>query len=121
MLKHGDVEMKTVTLEVAMLNDVKRRARDAFKGRKQGARISFATPELLFRLMTAKRWELIRAMTGAGALTIREAARRVDRDVKGVHGDVHALLNAGILQKTEHGLIVFPFDAIRVDIMLHAA
>jgi len=113
--------MKTVTLEVATLKDVKRRAQGAFKGRKQGARISFATPELLFRLMTAKRWELIRTMTGAGPLTIREAARRVDRDVKGVHGDVHTLLNAGILQRTEDSLILFPFDAIRVDIMLHAA
>ena len=71
--------------------------------------------------MTAKRWELIRAMTGAGPLTIREAARRVDRDVKGVHGDVHTLLNAGILQRTKTGLILFPFDAIRVDFMLHAA
>jgi hypothetical protein len=38
-----------------------------------------------------------------------------------VHGDVHALLNAGILQKTGDGLIIFPYDAIRVDIMLHAA
>ncbi len=113
--------MKTVTLEVAALKDVKRRARDAFKGKRQGARISFATPELLFRLMTAKRWELIRALTGAGPLTIRSAARRVDRDVKAVHGDVHALLSAGILQKTGNGLIVFPFDAIRVDMMLHAA
>ena len=71
--------------------------------------------------MTAKRWELIRAMTGAGPLSIREAARRVERDVKGVHGDVHALLGAGILQKTEAGLIIFPFDAVHVDIMLHAA
>jgi predicted transcriptional regulator len=120
-LKHGDAEMKTVTLEVATLNAVKRRVQAAFKGRKQGARISFATPELLFQLMTAKRWELIRTMTGAGPLSIRELARRVDRDVKGVHGDVHALRNAGVLQKTEDGLIVFPFDAIRVDIMLHAA
>jgi predicted transcriptional regulator len=120
-LMHGDFEMKTVTLEVAALKDVKHRARDAFTGRKQGARISFATPELLFQLMTAKRWELIRTMTGAGPLSIREAARRVDRDVKGVHGDVHALLNAGILQKTGDGLIIFPYDVIRVDIMLHAA
>ena len=120
-LKHGDVKMKTVTLEVATLKDVKRRVQEAFKGRKQGARISFATPELLFQLMTAKRWELIRTMTGAGPLSIREAARRVDRDVKGVHGDVHALLNAGILQKTDDGLIIFPFDAVRVDIMLRAA
>src|SRR5664280_3061412 len=107
-LKHGDVKMKTVTLEVATLKDVKRRARDAFKGRKQGARISFATPELLFRLMTAKRWELIRTITGAGPLTIREIARRVHRDVKAVHGDVHALLNCGVLRRN-NSLVVFPY------------
>jgi len=106
---------------VAKLEEVKRRVRDAFKGKKQGSRISFATPELLFRLLTAKRWELIRTLTGAGPVTIREAARRVDRDVKAVHGDVHALLKAGVLQKTTDGLIVFPFDAIHVDVMLRAA
>jgi predicted transcriptional regulator len=113
--------MKTVTLQVAKLEEVKRRTQDAFRGKRQGSRISFATPELLFRLLTAKRWQLIRALTGAGPLTIREAARRVNRDVKAVHGDVHALLNAGILQKTANGLVVFPFDAIRVDVMLRAA
>jgi len=113
--------MKTVTLQVAGLEDVKRRARDAFKGKKQGSRISFATPELLFRLLTAKRWEIVRALTGVGAVTIRETARRVKRDVKAVHGDVQALLTAGVLQKTSDGLIIFPFDAIRVDVMLRAA
>lgn len=113
--------MKTVTLQVATRDDVKQRLRDAFRGKKQGSRISFASPELLFRLLTAKRWELIRALTGAGPVTIREAARRVNRDVKAVHGDVHALLKAGVLQKTEDGLIVFPYDAIHVDVMLRAA
>jgi predicted transcriptional regulator len=113
--------MKTVTLDVAKRDAVKRRALDAFKGRKQGARIGFAAPELLFRLLTAKRWELIRAMAGAGPLTIRATARKVDRDVKAVHGDIHALLNAGILRKTDNGRVEFPFDAIRVDVMLHAA
>jgi predicted transcriptional regulator len=113
--------MKTVTLQVAKRDEVKRRARDAFKGKKHGSRISFATPELLFKVLTAKRWELIRALTGTGPMTIREAARRVDRDVKAVHGDVHALLRAGIVQKTTDGLIVFPFDAVRVDVMLRAA
>jgi predicted transcriptional regulator len=54
-------------------------------------------------------------------VTIREAARRVTRDVKAVHGDIHALLNAGVLQKTEKGLVVFPFDAVRVDLILRAA
>jgi predicted transcriptional regulator len=113
--------MRTLTLQVAKLDDVKQRLRNAFKGKKQGAYISFATPELLFRLLTAKRWELIRVLTGAGPVTIREAARRVKRDVKAVHSDIHALLKAGVLRKTADGLVVFPFDAIHVDVMLHAA
>jgi predicted transcriptional regulator len=113
--------MKTVTLQLGSLEDVKRRTRDAFAGAKQGARISFASPELLFRLMTAKRWELIRALAGAEPMTIRAVARRVNRDVKAVHGDVHALLDTGILHKTDNGRIVFPFDAIHVDLMLRAA
>ena len=113
--------MRTVTLQVAQPADVRQRARAAFQGKKQGARISFATPELLFRLLTAKRWDLIRALTGAGEVTIREATRRVGRDVKGVHGDVQALLKAGVLRKTESGRIAFPYDAVRVDVMLRAA
>ena len=60
-------------------------------------------------------------MIGSGPMTIRELARRLGRDVKAVHGDVHALLKAGILQETENGPIVFPFDAVRVDFMLKAA
>jgi predicted transcriptional regulator len=112
--------MKTVTLQVATRQDVSRRALEAFKGKKQGSRISFATPELLFRLMTAKRWELIRTITGAGPLTIREIARRVRRDVKAVHSDVHALLNCGVLQRNNN-LVIFPYDAVHVDIVLRAA
>jgi len=76
---------------------------------------------LLFKVLTSKRWELLKALTGAGPVTIREAARRVGRDVKAVHGDVHALLNVGILSRTEDGRIVFPFDAVHVDFKLKAA
>ncbi len=60
-------------------------------------------------------------MIGAGAMTIREAARRQERDVKAVHGDVQALSKAGILEKTEKGRIVFPYDAVHVEFTLKAA
>ena len=113
--------MKTVTLEVAPREEVTRRVLDAFKGRKQRARISFATPELLWKVLTAKRWELLKVMTGQGPLPIREVARRLDRDVKAVHADVHALINAGVLDKTTSNHVVFPFDAIRVEFTLRAA
>jgi predicted transcriptional regulator len=59
-------------------------------------------------------------MTGQGPLTIPEVARRVERDVKAVHGDVHALINAGLLDRTETNRVVFPFDAVRVKFTLRA-
>ncbi len=113
--------MKTVTLSVASRQAVKQRAIDAFAGKRRGAHISFASAELLWKVLTAKRWELLKAMAGGGAMTLREAARRVERDVKAVHGDVHALLAAGVLHKDQDGRIEFPFDAVHVDFVLKAA
>jgi predicted transcriptional regulator len=113
--------MHTVTLEVSSREEANHRFLRAFEGEPQGEIISFETPALLFKVLTQKRWELLSMMTGAGPITLREAARRVERDVKAVHGDVHALLNAGILQKTADGRIVFPFDAVRVNFVLQAA
>lgn len=113
--------MRTVTLEVSSRQETNRRFLRAFEGQPQGEFISFETPALLFKVLTQKRWELLSTLTGAGPVTLREAARRVGRDVKAVHGDVHALLNAGILHKTEEGQIVFPFDAVHVDFMLKTA
>jgi predicted transcriptional regulator len=112
--------MKTLTLDVASRADVTRRALAAFSGKKQGNRLSFESPELLWKVMTVKRWDLIKVLCGAGTLSIREIARRVDRDVKAVHGDVIALLNAGVLHRKDAG-IEFPFDAVKVEFMLRAA
>jgi predicted transcriptional regulator len=88
---------------------------------EKSARISFASPQLLWKVLTAKRWELLRSMCGAGPMSIREAARHIGRDVKAVHSDVTALLNAGVLDRLEDGRVVFPFDAAKVEFLLQAA
>ena len=85
------------------------------------ARIAFASPELLWKVLSAKRWEVLKALCAAGPVSIREAARRVGRDVKAVHGDVSALLDAGVLSRTDDGRIEFPFDAVKVEFLLQAA
>ena len=113
--------MTTVTIGISSVEDTKARMRRAFQGKKQGAFISFATPELLWKAITPKRWEVLRAMTGAGPVAIREVARRVDRDVKSVHGDIQALLKAGVLDRADDGRIVFPYDEVHVDFVLSAA
>ena len=115
--------MSTVVLEVRSLADTLADAARAMKtGRaERDARIGFATPELLWQVLTAKRWELLKALCGAGPMSIREAARRVGRDVKAVHGDVTALLAAGVLSRTADGRIEFPYEAVKVVFLLHAA
>ena len=88
---------------------------------EKSARISFATPELLWKVLTAKRWELLKVLCGAGPISIREAARRVGRDVKAVHSDITALLNVGVIDRVEDGRIIFPFDTVKVEFLLQAA
>lgn len=115
--------MKTVTLDIRSPSDAMTDFVQAWKTGKpqRSARISFATPELLWQVLTAKRWELLKSLCGAGPISIREAARRAGRDVKAVHGDITALIEAGILNRTPEGKIEFPFDAVKVEFLLQAA
>lgn len=113
--------MNTVTIGVASSKEIKERTAAAFRGKRQSSRISFASEELLWKTLTVKRWALLKAMSGQGALAIREIARRLKRDVRAVHSDVHALLKAGVLERTDGGGVTFPFDAIHVDFLLRVA
>lgn len=112
--------MNMVTLSIASREDVSRRALAAFGGKAQGEHISFASAELIWKVLTAKRWELLRVMTGQGVMSIREAARRAGRDVKAVHGDMRALIEAGLVNRAPGG-VEFPYDAVHVDFMLTKA
>ncbi|WHZ27132.1 MAG: hypothetical protein OJF51_001928 [Nitrospira sp.] len=115
--------MKTVILDVRSSDEAMADFIHVWKTGKgeKAARITFTTPELLWKVLTAKRWQLLKAMCGAGPLSIREAARRVGRDVKAVHTDVTALLNAGVLDRVEDGRVIFPYDSVKVEFLLHAA
>ncbi len=115
--------MKTVTLDVRSPAESMKDFVHAWEtGKPAGsARISFASPDLLWRVLTAKRWDLLKALCGAGPISIREAARRVGRDVKAVHGDVTALLRAGVLDRSDDGGVVFPYEAVKVEFLLRAA
>lgn len=110
--------MNIVTIEVSSPEKTRERLLSAFDGKEQGNYISFPTTEALWKAFTPKRWEIIHEMTGAGAIAIRELARRLSRDVRAVHADVHALLNCGVLDKTSDGKITFPYDAVHVDFMV---
>ncbi|MBS4048676.1 MAG: transcriptional regulator [Alphaproteobacteria bacterium] len=113
--------MTTVTITVESLDAVKQRMAAAFRGKKQGGpRISFVSHELMWRILTPKRWAILKAMLGTGPLSGRAIAPLVKRDVKGVLTDLQALAKAGVIDRDETKY-VFPYDAVHVDFMLKAA
>lgn len=63
--------MKTVTLEVASRDEVTRRALEAL-GQEAARAHQLRHARLLWKVLTAKRWEVLKAMAGQGPLTIRE-------------------------------------------------
>lgn len=109
-----------VTVGVSSLDDAKDRLAAAFRGVPQGSRISFLSVEQMWKTLSPKRTDLLRVMTGQGTLSIREVARRAGRDVKAVHGDITALIKAGVVERRDGG-VVFPYDGVRVDFVLGMA
>ena len=113
--------MRTVTIGVSSVEETTARALAAFRGEAQGAFISFPTVEGLWTVLTPGRWALLRALAGQEPMSLRAVARLLGRDVKNTHSDVHALLNAGILDRTADERIVFPYDAVHVDFTIGKA
>lgn len=113
---------KMLTIDVSNVDNIKLQMKAAFRGKADATcRYSFASRADLLRTLSPNRWGLIEVLTGAGPMAVRELARRVGRDVKGVHTDAQTLVLCGLIDKTADGGVEFPYDAVHVDFMLKAA
>lgn len=117
--------MPTLVIRVMPVDEAFEDAKKSFAAAMSGQAVSdpfsltFPDVESLAKTMFGTgRLQIINAMTGAGPMSIRALSRRIERDFRGVHRDVQALLNAGVLDHDESGGIVFPYSAIRFDFTL---
>lgn len=67
------------------------------------------------------RIKLLKALRERGPLSIRALSKALERDYKSVHGDVSRLMEIGLIEKREDGLIEAPYDKIISEIRLSAA
>lgn len=87
----------------------------AMNGEFIGASLVFPTVEQLAKTMLApNRWQIIKAMEGEPAVSIRALSRMVKRDFRGVYNDVQALLSGGVLSR-EGDKIILPYDRIHIE------
>lgn len=77
--------------------------------------VYFADFATLFRVLTNRRFELLRALCGRGKMTVRELARRLKRDYKNVHTDVQMLKRAGLIE-SDDGRIFMPWKTIKAEL-----
>ncbi len=112
----------TVTINPDWRASLRAAARGAFAADAyQGETLNFETPTAFFARLTEKRWAMLHALQGAGEVAVRELARRLGRDVKRVHEDAGALVELGLIERTERGGLICPFEDIHVDMHLKRA
>jgi predicted transcriptional regulator len=118
--------MNTLTVRLSTAADTKARFVEAGKRALAGKAIA-AAPSLNFgsyddmhRVLAPSRLTIVKALAGQGALSIREVARRVERDVQAVHRDVTTLINAGVIDRTDNG-IEFPYARLHFEFDVSAA
>ena len=111
----------TITLQPDWQAGLRSAALTAKQPSYQGEVLNFESPGHFFGQLTEKRWALVRIAQGKGDMSIRELARRVDRDVKRVHEDVVLLADLGLLERTESGGGLCPYSSMHIDMVLKAA
>ncbi len=79
--------------------------------------VTFASWEALARVMTGKRFELLRHLHRQPAHSVADLARALGRDYKRVHEDVEALVAAGLVERDAEGVRT-DYDEIRTIIAI---
>ena len=79
------------------------------------ASLSFASMEQFLRIMTPNRWSLLRALRQSGPSSIRALSQLLARDYRGVHADVSALTDAGLIEKQADSKILVPWKKITAE------
>jgi Predicted transcriptional regulator len=88
--------------------------------REPTAKILFTELETLLRILTPRRFELLKQLRQTGPTSIRALSKTLGRDYKNVHADVIELMWLGLIERTEEGLVQVPWDEIDAHLRLAA-
>lgn len=70
----------------------------------------------LLKALSPARCQLVASLRDAGALSIYELSKRLERNYKNVHTDVTQLVTLGVIERGDDGLVSVPWDLLRAEL-----
>lgn len=83
--------------------------------------LAFERMEDLLKVLTANRWRLLRRLRSEGPTSIRSLAKVLERDYRGVHADVVALVDVGLIERDAAGKVAVPWRRITAEMAFDIA
>lgn len=112
--------MKAI-VEVANAGSAVRRARQQVAEARQGRQgrspdfhVSFESARSLFAELTPARVELMDTLRRVGPCSVYALAKASERNYSNVHTDIARLETLGLVERTEDGSVVVPFDSVEI-------
>ena len=113
--------IRIVNDDDSVLNEAGERFKKVWKSRRPSPAVfTFSSPAQLFSVISPKRWQLIEHLQHLGPSTIRGLARSLDRDVKHVHDDITAMMDWGLVERNDDGMVHVPYSVIHAEFDLRA-
>jgi predicted transcriptional regulator len=76
--------------------------------------LGFESARALFSDLTPARLDLLDTLRSMGPSSMYALAKTANRNYSNVHTDVSRLLELGLMERTEEGLVSVPFEAIEI-------
>ena len=108
--------MQTLIIEVASEDEALAQAIAAVESKQpQPPRYLFDSDQALLNTLSGNRFATLKTLCGAGAMSVAELARRLNRDRKEVQADAERLVSIGLLDSTESGALLFPYAGVHLE------
>ena len=109
--------MKAI-IEVSKRGSAIRAARQQLAESRQGRvpdfRLSFESARMLFSELTPARVDLLDTLRRVGPCSVYALAKAAERNYSNVHSDVARLEELGLIERTEDGSILVPYEAVEI-------
>jgi predicted transcriptional regulator len=83
-------------------------------------RVYFESPEILSKVITRQRHNLLKVLHANGPVTVRALAALLQRDYKNVHQDVKILEDAGMVERDSRNHVMAPYEKLTSELPLTA-